>query len=154
MPERLTADIDDDFVVFLIGMHVNRWRSVRSWGPVFRAMPAMLAELRAKPELGLLKAYQGWMFGGPAVVQYWRSFEQLVAYSRDSGSEHLPAWRKFNRLIAHTQAVGIWHETYEVSAGQWEAIYADMPAVGLMGAVGSRSLNAESTADTRLQTRA
>ena len=27
--------------------------------------------------------------------------------------------------------VGIWHETYRVAAGQYEAIYSGMPALGL-----------------------
>jgi len=31
--------------------------------------------------------------------------------------------------------VGIWHETYRVHAGEYEAIYGDMPRIGL-GAVG------------------
>jgi hypothetical protein len=30
--------------------------------------------------------------------------------------------------------VGIWHETYRVRAGEYEAIYGNMPRVGLAGA--------------------
>ena len=61
---RRSAEIEGDFVVLIIGTHVNRWRDVRAWLPVFRAMPRMIRELEAAPELGLLKAYGGWMFGG------------------------------------------------------------------------------------------
>lgn len=151
MYERRTAYIDGDFVVFLIGMNVNRWRSVRAWLPVVRAMPRMLAELGRRPELGLIRAYSGWMFGGPALVQYWRSYEQLVAYSRSADAAHLPAWRAFNRAARRTDAVGIWHETYRVSSGQWETIYGGMKDVGLLGAVGGRSLTGTSTSSSRIE---
>ena len=33
------------------------------------------------------------------------------------------AWRAFNRAARNTDAVGIWHETYRATAGQWETIY-------------------------------
>lgn len=150
MYERKTADIDGDFVVFLIGMNVNRWRAVRAWWPVARAMPRMLIELRNRPDLGLLKVYNGWMFGGPAAIQYWRSYEALVDYSRSSDSEHLPAWRAFNRAARATDGVGIWHETYRVAAGQWETIYGGMKDVGLLGAVGGHTLAGGSTSATRM----
>ncbi len=55
-PERLTAEIPDGTVVFLIGMRINSVRRVRHWLPVFRAMPRMLRELANQPELGLLDA--------------------------------------------------------------------------------------------------
>jgi hypothetical protein len=43
VPARMTARIDGDFVVFLIGMRINKpWRPGR-WLPVASAMPRMLA---------------------------------------------------------------------------------------------------------------
>jgi hypothetical protein len=154
MYDRRTAHIDGDFVVFLIGMNVNRWRAVRAWSPVVQAMPRMLAELRRRPDLGLIKAYSGWMFGGPASIQYWRSYDQLLAYSRNSDSEHLPAWRAFNRAARDTDAVGVWHETYRVSGGHWETIYGGTKDIGLLGAVGGRTLVRGSTSATRIGDRA
>ncbi len=146
---RWTADIEGDFVVFLIGMHVNRWRDVRAWLPVTRAMPRMLRELSAHPELGLLHASPGWFLGGPSVVQYWRSYEELEAYARSPASEHLPAWKEFNRAARATTAVGVYHETFRVTAGTWETIYVNMPAVGLAGAGGTRPLGSTSTSAVR-----
>jgi hypothetical protein len=70
------------------------------------------------------------------VVQYWRSFDHLHRYARDADKAHLPAWRAFNRAAASGGAVGIWHETFLVRAGQYEAIYNNMPAYGL-GLAGS-----------------
>ncbi len=39
---RLTADVEGDFVVFMIGMRVNRPWKLHRWLPVFLAMPRML----------------------------------------------------------------------------------------------------------------
>ena len=94
-------------------------------------MPRMLAELKRQPELGLLEASY---FLSPPVamtVQYWRSFEQLHAYAHSKDKEHLPAWAEFNRLVGATGVVGVFHETYVVSAGKYEAVYVNMPPMGL-----------------------
>ena len=151
---RVSAEIEGDFVVFLIGTHVNRWRDVRAWLPVFRAMPRMLAELARHPEMGMLKAHAGIMFGGPAVVQYWRSYEHLEAYARDAQAEHLPAWRAFNRAARSSpDSIGIFHETYRVSAGQWETIYGAMPEIGLLAAGRAVTLDDASTSAVRIGAR-
>jgi len=132
---RMTVEMDEEFVVFLIGMRINRPWKVHKWLPVFRAMPRMLRELSEHPELGLL----GYRFHPPSlVVQYWRSYEDLEAYARSREHEHLPAWRAFNqRVEASSGDVGIWHETYRVRPGDFEAIYVSMPPYGL-GKVGRR----------------
>jgi hypothetical protein len=132
---RHSAQIDDDFVVFLIGMRINKPLRVRQWWPVFMAMRPMVKELEERPELGLLKADFALLFGGPAVMQYWRSFEHLAAYARSPDQRHLPAWKEFNKRVRDSGDVGIWHDTYKVRAGEYETIYGNMPAVGL-GAVG------------------
>jgi hypothetical protein len=38
---------------------------------------------------------------------------------------------KFNKSVGSNGDVGIWHETYLVKAGQYEAVYNNMPALGL-----------------------
>ena len=136
IPGRQTAYLDGDVVVFLIGMRINRLRSVRSWLPAFRAMPRMLAELARNPELGLLHAEWFWSGRKVAFVQYWRSFDHLAAYARDRELEHLPAWREFNRLVRDNGRVGIFHETYRVGPGSAETFYGNMPNFGLASAVG------------------
>ena len=133
---RYTAEIEGDFVVFLIGMRLNRPWKVHQWLPVFTGMQRMLRELARHREQGLLRAYTGLLFGGPAVVQYWRSFEHLERFARDPANLHLPAWRWFNRAVKASGDVGIWHETYLVPAGRYEAIYGNMPRVGLAAAAG------------------
>jgi len=96
---RFTASVDGAFVVFLIGMRVNKPWKVRSWLPVAKAMPGMQRELLAQPELGCV-SMSNWMGArGSLSVQYWRDFESLDAYARDPNQGHLPAWRAFNKAI-------------------------------------------------------
>jgi hypothetical protein len=149
---RFTAEIDGDFVVFLIGMRINHLLLVHKWLPVARAMPRMLRELGQHPELGLLHA-QFFVSGRTAMtVQYWRSFEQLHAYAHARDAQHLPAWAAFNRAVGDNDSVGIFHETYLVRAGQYESIYANMPPFGLGRAgVLSPAIGRKNSAATRLQ---
>ena len=128
IPARMTADMDGDFVVFLIGMRVNKPWKVHKWLPVFLAMPRMLKELDGHPESGFLGAIQSLN----VIVQYWRSFDALEAYARARDKEHWPAWVAFNQRIGESRGdVGIWHETYRVRAGEYETVYSGMPPFGL-----------------------
>ena len=150
---RHAARIEGDFVVFLIGMRINRPWKVHRWWPVLRAMPKMIRELSRDPESGLLGVTSGLLGGGPAVVQYWRSFEDLERFARDPDARHLPAWRAFNQQVGGSGDVGIWHETYRVRAGEYEAIYANMPRVGLASVAEQLPLGSTSTAARRIGTR-
>jgi hypothetical protein len=131
---RYAAVSEEPFVVFAIGMRVNRLLAFRRWIRVALAMPPMLAELKRNPALGLLHYEVFLYWRGVAILQYWRSFEQLHAYAHAKNAAHLPAWAEFNRRIGADGSVGIWHETYVVSPGQYETIYANMPLFGLGGA--------------------
>ncbi|HME04575.1 MAG TPA: DUF4188 domain-containing protein [Solirubrobacteraceae bacterium] len=130
--KRVTAEIEGDFVVFLIGMRINKLWKVSTWLPVFLAMPKMVRELERSPESGFLgaKLYLG-SPRQPMVVQYWRSFEHLEIYARDRDHAHWPAWVAFNKRVGSNGDVGIWHETYLVSAGGYECVYNNMPPIGL-----------------------
>lgn len=67
---------------------------------------------------------------------YWRSFEHLEAYARNPDQRHWPAWVAFNKRMGNSRGdVGIWHETYQVRAGEYETVYSGMPPYGL-GAAG------------------
>jgi hypothetical protein len=135
VPGRYTAEIDGDFVVFLIGMRVNKPWLPSKWVPTFLAMTPMLKSLKADTEKGLLGAHLGFLAGsGPFVVQYWRSLEHLDRFSRDPGDEHAPRQRWFNTSVGYTGDVGIWHETYLVRADEFDAVYGNMPRFGLAAA--------------------
>jgi hypothetical protein len=129
---RVAAEIDGDFVVFMIGMRINRLLKVSTWLPIFLAMPKMLRELERSPDSGLLGAKLH-LAGprSPVVIQYWRSFEQLESYARSRDQGHWPAWVAFNKRVGSNGDVGIWHESYLVPAGSYECIYNNMPPTGL-----------------------
>jgi Domain of unknown function (DUF4188) len=130
-PGRFTAEIDGEFVVFLIGMRFNKLWKVHKWLPVLRAMPTMLAELARYPEKGLLDARTNVSGRTVTVIQYWRSFEQLERFARDQDDPHLEAWRAFNRSVGTNGDVGVYHETFRVAPGAYECVYVNMPAYGL-----------------------
>ena len=126
--KRLTAKIEGDFVVFLIGLRINKPWKLHKWLPAFQAMPRMIRELERHPESGFL----GHIMSLGVIVQYWRSFEHLEAYARDTNQLHWPAWVAFNKRVGKSRDdVGIWHETYRVRAGEYECVYSGMPPFGL-----------------------
>jgi hypothetical protein len=128
---RFAGQLEGEFVVFVIGMRINRLLLVHKWWPVAQAMPRMLKELAQHPEMGLLNA-QIYLGGRTLMtVQYWRTFEQLHAYAHAKELAHLPAWAAFNRKVGGNGAVGIFHETYVVKPGEYESVYVNMPRFGL-----------------------
>ena len=131
MPGRYTATIEGPFVVFIIGMRVNRVFAVRKWVPTAMAMGPMLKTLFTHPEKGFLGAETFFSLRGVTTVQYWRSFDDLERFARSKEEPHLSAWKRFNKAIGTDGSVGIWHETYQVAAGQYEAVYGNMPVYGL-----------------------
>lgn len=135
-PQRMKADMPDDFVLFLIGMRINKPLHVHRWLPVARAMPRMLTELCQQPDLGLLHA-DAWYGRTIIMLQYWRSLELLHAYARSKERQHIPAWRAFQQASDGNPAVGIWHECYEIKNGSHSNIYVNMPLFGLGKATGS-----------------
>ena len=150
VPTRMTAELDGDFVVFLIGARLNNKlqiaRSLIDLGGR-RGMKHMLDYLVAHPQKGLL-AYE---MGFPTIVQYWRSFEHLEAFAKDKDDPHLDVWRRYWRRVGRSGRTGIWHETYLVQAGAFETVYNNMPPYGL-GLAGSLepAIGALKTARTRL----
>lgn len=131
---RMTARPEGEFVVFMIGMRINKPLHLHKWWPAALAMPRMLKELYRQPELGFL-SHEMWFSRTIILVQYWRSMEQLMAYAKAKNAAHLPAWQRFSRSVGTGGSVGIWHETYQVQPGRHESVYVNMPAFGL-GKVG------------------
>ncbi len=131
---RWTARHEAPFVLFLIGVRINKLWKAHRWGRVAAAMPRMIRELEAKPELGFLGA-ETWFARTIVMLQYWRSFEALEAYAHGRDKAHLPAWAAFNRAIGANGDVGVFHETYRIEPGGHENIYVNMPPI-LLGRVG------------------
>lgn len=133
-PGRYTAALDGDFVVFIIGMRINKLWAFHKWLPVAQAMGPMLSTLYQHPEKGFLGGEPFLYWRGLALVQYWRSFEHLEHFARAKDEPHLGPWKAFNQNVGNDGSVGIWHETYRVSAGQYECVYGNMPRFGLASA--------------------
>ncbi|MFN8147040.1 MAG: DUF4188 domain-containing protein [Candidatus Nanopelagicales bacterium] len=133
---RWTAEIDGDFVVFLIGAMAHDPVGSPEATRLLMTMSDMLGELLSDPSKGLLAfSTYGTAANGAVLIQYWRSFDALEAYARDPGAKHAPVWREWNRLAADERSgAGIWHETYKVGAGSFEAVYQNMPVTGLQKA--------------------
>jgi hypothetical protein len=125
---RVTAHIEGDFVVFLIGARINKLWKVKELIWFMPLMRRMIKELEARPDSGFM-GYES--MGLTSLVQYWRSLDQLMAYARARESVHFPAWVEFNKRIASGGDIGIWHETYCVRANEYECVYNNMPAYGL-----------------------
>lgn len=128
-PGRYSAEIEGPFVVFIIGMRVNRLFALHKWIPVAKAMGPMIKELYQNSEIGFISTEVLWNWRGITLLQYWRTYEQLEQYAR--GGTHLEAWKKFNKSVGTDGTVGIYHETYKIEPGQYECIYGNMPKFGL-----------------------
>ncbi len=131
MRGRFTARTDESFVVFVMGVRVNRVFAFRAWVGVMLSLRSMLRELREKPETGYLGGHAHFCRRGVTLFQYWNSYEELEKYSRNPDDAHMPGWQKFNRRVRKSGSVGLWHEAYFVGPGCYEAVYADVPVSGL-----------------------
>jgi hypothetical protein len=147
---RWTARIEGDFVVFIIGTRLDVRHPVRWFRDVggLRGMPHMLKVLSENREKGLL-GYTS--FGLTTNIQYWRSFEDLERFATDPADPHKPALQKYWKRVGHDARSGIWHETFLVRAGEYEAVYGNMPPTGLGKATELVPLSGDSTARRRLR---
>lgn len=134
VPGRFTAQIEGPFVVFLIGMRVNNLLAVNKWLPVGTSMGKMLTTLYSNKEKGFLGGQTFFYWRGIGLVQYWRSFDALEHFARSNNDPHMPTWRWYNRAVAAGGTVGIWHETYMIEPGKYEAVYGNMPVWGAASA--------------------
>lgn len=136
---RWTHDHTGDLTVFLIGMRINKLWRPDLWAPTLAAMGPMLSELARDPESGFLGFRAMLGQGGPTVLQYWRTPQDLYRYAGDQDSHHRPAWAAFNRRARRAPGVvGVWHETYQVARA--ETMYVDTPVMGLAAATGARQV--------------
>ena len=126
--QRMMAEIEGDFAVFLIGMRLNRpWR-VDRWAPLAVSMIRLLKDLRQAEEPG----FMGAVLGLPVSVVYWRSYEELEAWALRPKGSHWRAMAAFGKSGAESRGdIGFWHETYLVRQGEYEAVYSGMPPFGL-----------------------
>lgn len=148
---RFTTENTEDIVVFIVGMRVNKRLAVHKWLPVFNAMPGMIKELYTNKEsLGFLSMESYFGLRTTTMIQYWRSIEDLLAYAKNE--KHLAAWKNFNKKVGNNDAVGVYHETYQLTKGSYESVYVNMPHYGLGKAINHIPISSElNTARKRLK---
>lgn len=128
---RVTTIIEDDFVILIIGMSINKLWKIHHWIPIVFSMFKMISEQKKQKDIGLL-ATEHKLIGNPTVfVQYWKSYEALEAYASDSTKVHLPAWVNYNKKVRDSEDIGIYHEIYKIKATDYECVYVNMPRFGL-----------------------
>ena len=133
-PGRFTAHAPSDATaVFLIGLRINTLRGLTQAGPALTAMPRMLKYLMQHQESGLL-SFGSWLGRTTMLVSYWRTAEDVQRFAADPDAPHAPAWREFNARIGAGRHLGIWHELYTVTPGNFEGVYVNMPAFGMAAA--------------------
>ena len=129
---RVMPKAQQDFIVFVVGMRINRLWAVHQWMPVMIAMPMMFIEQMKNREIGVIGTPRTFVSGRLIQVQqYWKTYEDLERYAK--GDLHLPAWSRFNKAARKSKAVGIYHETYKVVAGTYEGIYVNVDEPILLG---------------------
>src|SRR5579864_8726977 len=92
IPGRFTAQTDEPFVVFIIGMRVNKFFAFRKWIATAMAMGPMIRTLYQHPEKGFLGAQTLIAWRGITTIQYWRSFDDLEKFARDKDDPLMAAW--------------------------------------------------------------
>jgi hypothetical protein len=128
---RYTAHADRPVVVFAIGMRINSLHRVHKWlRPTINTIRMWRYIQSRRPE-GYLGGYLFVYWRGLGMLQYWRDFDSLEAFSHDKRQPHLAAWQQLARQTKSDQTFGYWHETYEVAPGTSECIYGSMPRFGL-----------------------
>jgi hypothetical protein len=125
---RETVDLSGhpDLVVIYLGMRASTLRGVIT---LIRFGPRIDKSVAEKPA-GLLLHER--IFFSPrhlGMRQYWHDFESLEAWTRTL--PHKGWWGDFLRDRGGT---GFWHEAYSLRGGM-EAVYIDMPPLGLGAAV-------------------
>ena len=91
-------------------------------------MQHMLKYLVEHPEKGLLGYEMGLRRDHRAVLAVLRA-PRAVRQRRATRTS--AAWRNYWQRVGKDARTGIWHETYLVRAGEYEAIYGNMPPFGL-----------------------
>ena len=102
-PGRFTARTDKPVVLFLIGMRINNFLALGDIFFMSKTMPAMLKELSANKDSGMLWYRQHLSPPYISVQQYWESFDKLLAYAHDKDGHHFPMWAQFNKRITNSK---------------------------------------------------
>ncbi|HET8843717.1 MAG TPA: DUF4188 domain-containing protein [Ktedonobacteraceae bacterium] len=135
MRGRFTAQIDGPFVVFRLGVYINRFFLIWKWWPTLRSLLPIMRLLANTRATGLLHSFPiSYILRGKGYVQYWQSLDDLEAFARDEASPYFELWRRYRESPGADGSVGIWYETFLVEPKKYEVVYDNMPVSGLAAA--------------------
>jgi hypothetical protein len=124
--DRQTVDLSEypDLVVVYLGMRVRRWRGLATMLGLGRRVRQAWKQ---DPDGLLLHEDFIWSLTPPhlGMREYWRDLDSLERWTRSE--PHRQWWQQF---LKDTGGTGFWHEAY-LMAGGMEAIYDDMPGLGM-----------------------
>lgn len=134
-PGRYTGRVNQATALFLIGMRVNTLRGALLAPRLVTAMTSMQHYLTTTPEAGYLWG-ANWFGRTTMLFSYWRNAEDVQRFASNAEAPHLEPWRRFVRDVGDSKEIGVWHELFTLTAGNYESVYVNMPAFGL-GAAGT-----------------
>lgn len=124
-------------VVFHLGVRSNH--PLGLFAPGMKGLgenfSAMLADMRADPVksglLGTSRWLKGEDSGGNEIVTvfYLRDYDALHRFAY--GEVHMAGVKYWNRIVGGAPHLAIYHETYVVPRGHWEAVYINSKPTGL-----------------------
>lgn len=130
--ERMIAELEDEFLIFIVELQVHKLWQFRRWYPAVQGMNQMLSELIRDKEYGLLSFEYRFSFRRQLFIMYWRSFEHMHDWALNKNATHIAGWKMLNQLMkAHPEVMGFWHESYVVRPNEYESFYRNVPSVGL-----------------------
>ncbi|MBO3749422.1 DUF4188 domain-containing protein [Streptosporangiaceae bacterium NEAU-GS5] len=130
-PGRFIALTDEPFVVFIVGMRINRLWHLRKWTFGVLAFIKQYKLLLKHPEKGFMGGQHIIYPRGMGMIMYWKSYDDLDKWARDPSEPHLETWKRYNQLVRGNGTFGVWHETYLIDPAKYEAIYSSMPSFAL-----------------------
>lgn len=90
----------------------------------------MVADLNArKKENGYLTGSVQQGVNGLSIIGYFESMEALHAFAH--APMHREAWNWWNTNVKAMPHLGVYHESYDIPAHHWEAVYLQTPKLGL-----------------------
>ncbi|MGQ5516902.1 monooxygenase family protein [Halococcus saccharolyticus] len=130
--ERMAAEMDEGFVIYINGMRLNTLRALPHWLVANWKVAKMFRELEADPDSGFLgytPIFLGLRKG--AAMQYWRSLEDLQRFATDPNGSHIPAWKWYNETADPDGGLGFWAELYVVDGDSFETFFRNVPPIGV-----------------------
>lgn len=128
-----------EIVVFLIGTRINHPLGLLApgWREMAPFFPKMVEQLEANAEEFGFLGMTSWLNWSTRKAQseilqigYFKNIDGLHAFAHSK--LHREGWAWYEKHSKQYPHLGIFHETYAVPAGNWEAIYKNHHLGGLM----------------------